>query len=166
MREHRKNVAYPIRGEESEVKLHMKMDFNWEGLETVRNELLSVSHVSLTIDRQLRLSPAAFRALDEPEYVHLLYDAAARLLTVRKASAEEAASAKADDTDMPLECCGVVRTAHVIGGVKPFRRMLLQELNGQYRYRLLGNQNGAALEFSLKDAVLFKPSMSRAPSMA
>lgn len=144
----------------------MKKEFNCEGFEAVSKELLAVSHVSLTIDRQLRLSPAAFRALGEPEYVHLLYNAATRLLTVRKASAGEAAAAKADDTDMPMECCGVVRTAHAIGGVKPFRRMLLQELNGKYRYRLLGSQNGQALEFSLNDAAVFMPSMAQAPGMA
>ena len=107
--------------------------------------------MTLTIDRQMRLSPAAFMALGEPEYVHLSYDADARRLSVRKVCAQEAASANIEEK--PTECCGAVRTAHVISDVKPFRRMLLQELKGNYRYRLPGEQRGQELEFSLYEAV-------------
>ena len=129
----------------------MKSEFNWEGFEPVEKGKFGVPTVTLTIDRQMRLSPAAFMALGEPEYVHLSYDADARRLSVRKVCAQEAASANIEEK--PTECCGAVRTAHVISDVKPFRRMLLQELKGNYRYRLPGEQRGQELEFSLHEAV-------------
>lgn len=131
----------------------MKSEFNWEGFEPVEKGTFGVPAVTLSIDRQMRLSPAAFMALGEPEYVRMTYNADARRLSVRKASAEEAASAGVEEK--LTECCGAVRTAHVISHVKPFRRMLLQELNGKYRYRVPGEQRGQELEFSLYEAVAY-----------
>lgn len=131
----------------------MKSEFNWEGFKPVEKGTFGVPAVTLTIDRQMRLSPAAFMALGEPEYVRMTYNANARRLSVRKASAEEADAAGIEEK--LTECCGAVRTAHVISHVKPFRRMLLQELNGKYRYRIPGEQRGQELEFSLHEAVAY-----------
>lgn len=131
----------------------MKSEFNWKDFKPVEKSTFGVPTVTLTIDRQMRLSPAAFMALGEPEYVRMTYNANARRLSVRKASAEEADAAGIEEK--LTECCGAVRTAHVISHVKPFRRMLLQELNGKYRYRIPGEQRGQELEFSLHEAVAY-----------